>query len=209
MAADLPELFLADAAAWQEWLREHHARAAGAWLVLARKGVTSPTSLSYEQAVEEALCHGWIDGQARRRDEATTFQRFTPRRARSVWSQRNVERVARLSEQGRMQPAGIAEIERAKADGRWEAAYAGPASITVPDDFATAMAAEPPAQAMFDILTSQNRFAILYRVITAARPETRARRIAQYARCSPAARRSIRSSAPSTTDRRRPRSMMS
>jgi uncharacterized protein YdeI (YjbR/CyaY-like superfamily) len=150
------------------------------WLVLAKKGTTEPTSLTYGQALEEALCHGWIDGQIGRRDERTFRQRFTPRRARSAWSERNVGHVARLFREGRMHPAGVAHVERAKADGRWEAAYAGPASIEVPADLASALAAEPRAQAMFAILTSQNRYAVLYRIDAAKRPATRARRIEQF-----------------------------
>jgi uncharacterized protein YdeI (YjbR/CyaY-like superfamily) len=121
-ATDPAELVLADAGAWREWLRKHHRDQDGVWLVVAKKGTSEPTSLSYEQAVEEALCHGWIDGQARRRDEGTFRQRFTPRRRRSPWSQRNAERVARLTAEGRMQPAGLEEVERARADGRWPTA---------------------------------------------------------------------------------------
>jgi uncharacterized protein YdeI (YjbR/CyaY-like superfamily) len=118
ISADLPELTVADAAAWRAWLREHHGDA-GVWLVLAKKGTTQPTSLDYERALEEAVAHGWIDGQNRRRDELTYLQRFTPRRARSNWSASNVRRVAKLTAAGRMHPAGLAEVERAKADGRW------------------------------------------------------------------------------------------
>ncbi|MGH3910270.1 MAG: YdeI/OmpD-associated family protein [Pseudonocardiaceae bacterium] len=174
------ELIVADAAAWRAWLGEHHESPAGVWLVLAKKGTTQPTSLTYDQALEEALCHGWIDGQAQRRDETTYRQRFTPRRARSPWSKRNVGIVARLITEGRMNPAGVAEVERAKNDGRWDSAYAGPASIEVPADLAAALIADPTAHAMFDILTSQNRYAILYRIDNAKRPETRARRIEQF-----------------------------
>jgi uncharacterized protein YdeI (YjbR/CyaY-like superfamily) len=119
MPADLPELTVADAAAWRDWLGEHHDHVAGVWLVLAKQGTTRPTSVDYAQAVEEAIAHGWIDGQNRRRDDATYLQRFTPRRARSNWSESNVRRVARLSAAGRMHPAGLAEVQRAKADGRW------------------------------------------------------------------------------------------
>jgi uncharacterized protein YdeI (YjbR/CyaY-like superfamily) len=148
--------------------------------VLAKKGTEKPTSLTYDQALEEALCHGWIDGQAGRRDEATYRQRFTPRRRRSAWSKRNTGIAERLIAEERMHPAGHAEVERAKADGRWEAAYAGPASMEVPPDLAEALAAEPKAQAMFEGLNSQNRYAILYRIATAKRAETRARRIEQF-----------------------------
>ena len=180
MAAELPELIVRDAAAWRAWLGEHHAEPAGVWLVLAKKGTDEPTSLTYDQALEEALCHGWIDGQARRRDETTYRQRFTPRRRRSSWSKRNTGHAERLFAEGRMHPAGLAEVERAKADGRWDAAYAGPASIEVPLDLAEALAAEPKAQAMFEGLNSQNRYAVLYRIATAKRADTRARRIEKF-----------------------------
>lgn len=180
MAAQLPELIVADAAAWRVWLAEHHEGSAGVSLVLAKKGTTEPTSLTYDQALDEALCYGWIDGQVQRRDETTYRQRFTRRRSRSSWSKRNVGIVERLRLEGRMHPAGVAEVERAKADGRWEAAYAGSASIEVPPDLAAALAAEPRAGAMFEILTAQNRYAVLYRIDTAKRAETRSRRIEQF-----------------------------
>lgn len=165
---EVPELLVADAVAWRAWLEEHHTEPGGVWLVHAKKaGLAAPeppTTLVYAQALDEALCFGWIDGQARRRDELTVLQRFTPRRARSMWSARNVGYVARLVEEGRMTPAGLAEVERARADGRWDAAYAGPATMTVPDDLAAALAASPAAAAMFERLTSQNRYAILFRL---------------------------------------------
>ncbi len=180
MAEDLPELTVADAVAWRAWLGEHHEEQAGVWLVLAKKGIDTPTSLTYDQALDEALCHGWIDGQSRRRDETTYRQRFTPRRARSPWSKRNVGIVERLTLEGRLHPAGVAEVERARADGRWAAAYAGQAEIEVPPDLAAALAADPSAQAMFDILTRQNRYAVLYRIAAAKRADTRRRRIEQF-----------------------------
>ena len=180
MAADPPHLIVRDAAAWRTWLAENVDERAGVWLVLAKKGTTDPTSLSYAAALEEALCHGWIDGQARRRDEGTYVQRFTPRRRRSMWSQRNVGIVERLTAEGRMHPQGLSEVARAKADGRWEVAYAGPATAEIPADLTQALAARPQAQAMFENLTSQNRFAMLHRLGAAKRPETRARRIEQY-----------------------------
>jgi uncharacterized protein YdeI (YjbR/CyaY-like superfamily) len=167
-------------AAWREWLGVHHADSAGVWLVLARKGTQDPTSLTYDEALDEALCHGWIDGQTRRRDDATFVQRFTPRRPRSAWSRRNVRLVERLRAEGRMQPPGEVAVAHAQADGRWAAAYAGPASIEVPDDLAAALAAQPRAAAMFEILTSQNRYAILYRLTTAKQAATRARRLEQF-----------------------------
>jgi uncharacterized protein YdeI (YjbR/CyaY-like superfamily) len=180
VAAELPELIVLDPLAWRAWLREHHDDSAGVWLLLAKKGTVQPTSLTYDQALEEALCHGWIDGQVGRRDEATYRQRFTPRRPRSTWSKRNTGIAERLLADGRMHPAGVAELERAKADGRWDAAYAGPAGIEVPPDLAAALDAEPKAQAMFEALTRQNRYAVLYRIATAKRADTRARRIEQF-----------------------------
>jgi uncharacterized protein YdeI (YjbR/CyaY-like superfamily) len=180
VASEPPELIVADAAGWHAWLTQNHADPTGVWLVLAKKGTMEPTSLSYDEALDEALCHGWIDGQVRRRDERTFRQRFTPRRARSPWSQRNVGIIARLLEQGRMHAAGLDAVASAKADGRWQAAYAGQASIAVPADLAAALAAEPQAQAMFEILTSQNRYAVLLRIESAKRSDTRTRRIEQF-----------------------------
>ena len=174
------ELIIEDARRWRDWLGDHHGTAEPVWLVIARKGVTEPTSLTIDQALEEALCHGWIDGQRRSRDDRTFLQRFSRRRSRSSWSTRNVGIVRRLEEEGRMHPAGLAEVERAKADGRWEAAYDGPATRRTPDDLAEAIAADPAAAAMWEMLTSQNRFALVHRVEDAKRAETRARRIAQF-----------------------------
>ncbi len=179
MADELPELTVVDAAAWREWLAEHHGDPSGVWLVLAKGGTTEPTSLRYAEAVDEALCFGWIDGQSRSRDDTSWFVRFTPRRSRSPWSKRNVGIIDRLLADGRMHAAGLAEVERAKADGRWEAAYAGPATIEMPDDLAGALAAEPRAKAMFEVLTKQNRYAVIYRIGAAKRADTRARRVEQ------------------------------
>jgi uncharacterized protein YdeI (YjbR/CyaY-like superfamily) len=173
----LPELIVADADAWRRWLSAHQSDAPGVLLVLAKKGVTEPTALTYAQALEEALCHGWIDGQVGRRDELTYRQRFTPRRARSKWSQRNVGLVAKLTDEGRMRPPGLAAVQSAKDDGRWDDAYPAQSTIEVPDDLAAALATAPRAKAMFDLLTSQNRYAVLYRVHDAKRADTRARRI--------------------------------
>jgi len=177
---ETPELLVAHADGWRSWLAANHATSDGVRLVLAKKGVSEPTGLTYDGAGGVALSYGWIDGQLSRRDDATYGVRFTPRRVRSPWSQRNVEIAEGLIADGRMQPAGLAEVQRAKADGRWEKAYAGSASIEVPDDLQAAIAASPPAQAMWDVLTRTNRFAVLYRVQEAKRPETRARRIAHY-----------------------------
>jgi len=180
MSQPQPELIVADSRAWRAWLRRNHADPAGVWLVLGKKGTIEPTSLIYAQALEEALCHGWIDGQARRRDETTYVQRFTPRRARSQWSRRNVGIAERLAAEGRMHAAGLAEIERAKADGRWESAYAGQAQIEVPADLRLALDANPEALAAFATLTAQNRYAVIYRVESLRRADSRARRIEQY-----------------------------
>jgi uncharacterized protein YdeI (YjbR/CyaY-like superfamily) len=175
-----PELIVVDHAAWRDWLSEHHGEDGGVWLVLGKQGTTEPTSLTYDQALEEALCHGWIDGQTSRRDERTYRQRFTPRRARSSWSKRNVGIFERLLADGRVHPRGLAAVQQARADGRWESAYHGSKTIEVPPDLAAALAAEPRAQAMFEILTSQNRYAVLYRIDTAKRSDTRARRIERF-----------------------------
>lgn len=179
-AAELPALTVADGIAWRAWLAENHRQSDGVWLVIAKKGRTDPTSLTYDAALDEALCHGWIDGQVRGGDESSYRQRFTPRRSRSAWSQNNVARVERLIGDGRMQPAGLAAVDRARADGRWEAAYAGAATIVVPVDFAAALDAEPSARATFNVLSAQNRYAVLYRLQSARRPDTRARRIEQF-----------------------------
>jgi uncharacterized protein YdeI (YjbR/CyaY-like superfamily) len=177
MASELPELTLPDGAAWRAWLDEHHGEPDGVWLVTAKKGTPG---VSRDEALEEALAYGWIDGQARSKDEATYLQRYTPRRRGSAWSQRNVKIVERLTAEGRMHPAGIAEVERAKQDGRWDAAYAGSATIEVPPDLQAALDGNAEAKAMFEGLNRQNRFAVLYRVTTAKKPETRRRRIEKF-----------------------------
>jgi uncharacterized protein YdeI (YjbR/CyaY-like superfamily) len=177
---DLPELLVADATKWRTWLRGHHSTSQGVWLVLAKKGATHPTTLSYDEALDEAICFGWIDGQLGRRDDATFRRRFTPRDTRSPWSERNVAIAERLRRSGRMHRSGEAEIRKAKADGRWSAAYAGQASMEVPEDLADALIANPRAQEMFQTLTSANRYSILYRIGSAKKSETRARRIEQF-----------------------------
>jgi len=179
MGIELPELLLPDVAAWRAWLVEHHATSPGVWLVLSRKGGTA-TALGYAAALEEALCFGWIDGQVRRRDEQTTFQRTTPRGPRSRWSARNVGYAERLIEEGRMAPAGLAAVEAARADGRWDAAYEGPASAVMPADLLAAIAADPAAQATYDVLTSQNRYALYHRLTAIKGDEARARRIDSF-----------------------------
>ncbi len=179
MAAELEELLVKDAAEWRAWLQAHHAESPGVWLVLHKKG-GSVTELDYEAALLEALCFGWIDGQGRRRDEETSFQRMTRRGPRSAWSARNVERVGRLEAAGKMTAAGRAAVEDAKADGRWEAAYSGAATAEVPADLAAAIAAEPRAQAMFEVLSSVNRYALIYRTNAVKQASTRERKIAGF-----------------------------
>ena len=180
MKAELPELVVKNLAAWRKWLGTNHAKSQGVWLVFAKKGTTAPTTLKYDEALEVALAQGWIDGQGHGRDGGTYRMRFTPRRSRSIWSKRNTIIAERLISERLMKPAGLAEVERAKADGRWAAAYEGPATIDVPEDLASALKASPKAQKMFAILTAQNRYAVLYRIHGAKKPETRARRIAQF-----------------------------
>jgi uncharacterized protein YdeI (YjbR/CyaY-like superfamily) len=176
---DREPLVLRDVGAWRTWLDDHEHDSDGVQLVLAKKGVTDPTSLSYAAALEEALCSGWIDGRRNARDEATFLQLFTPRRARSIWSQRNVEIVSRLVADGRMRERGHVEIERARSDGRWERAYAGQAAARVPDDLALALAASPSAAARLAALGSAERYSVLHPILTAASPATRAARIAR------------------------------
>ncbi|MFC3500934.1 YdeI family protein [Micromonospora krabiensis] len=178
-SAELDELIVGDAEALHAWLSANHATSPGVWLALTRKGGTV-TTLTWQQAVDEALCFGWIDGQARKRDRESSWIRFTPRRPRSSWSQRNVARVAELEAQGRVTPAGRAAVEAAKADGRWAAAYAPPSEAEVPADLLAAIAAEPAAQAMFDVLTSANRFSLIHRLNAVKRAQTRERKIAEF-----------------------------
>lgn len=175
----LPVLFVASPKAWQRWLRRWHAKGAGVWLLFFKKG-TGIESLDHATALDEALCYGWIDSQARRWDDRSYLQKFSPRRARSKWSKINRDHVARLTREKRMQPAGLREVERAKADGRWDAAYDSPGQATVPLDFKRALARNKKAQAFFATLNRQNVFAICFRLQTAKKPETRARRIERF-----------------------------
>ena len=179
MTDPLPLLSFPSAAAWENWLAGHHADSPGVWLRIARKGAPEPT-VSYPDALTVALCYGWIDGQKGRLDGEFWRQRFTPRKPGSKWSKINVEKAAALIEAGLMKPAGLREVEAAKADGRWDRAYASQATAEVPDDLAAALAADERASAFFASLDRANRYAILYRIGDAKRPETRARRIATY-----------------------------
>ncbi|NAZ81117.1 hypothetical protein GTR02_04720 [Kineococcus sp. R8] len=179
MAVELAELVVPDAAALRAWLLERHATSPGVWLALGRKG-GAVTTLTWQEAVDEALCVGWIDGQGRKRDEHTSSIRYLPRGRRSMWSQRNVANVARLEAEGRMLPAGRAAVAAAQADGRWAAAYAAPSEAEVPADLAAAVAADPAAQAMFDVLTKTNRYALIHRLGAVKRAETRQRKIGEF-----------------------------
>jgi uncharacterized protein YdeI (YjbR/CyaY-like superfamily) len=155
----IPELIVADLAAWRCWLADHATASDGVWLVLAEKGTRHPTSLTYDEALEEALCHGWVDGQLARGYEGTFRRRFSPPRARSAWSTRNIRIIERLVTEGRMRPGGLAAVERAQADGTWGAAYAGAATIETPDDFQAALGANHAATEMFAQLDRANRYA--------------------------------------------------
>jgi uncharacterized protein YdeI (YjbR/CyaY-like superfamily) len=179
MAVELEELLVPDAAAWRSWLEENHRTSPGVWLVLHKKG-GQVTELDYAAALDEALCFGWIDGQGKSRDGETSFQRMTPRGPRSPWSARNVTHVARLEAEGKMADAGWAAVNAAKDDGRWDKAYDGQATAEVPADLAAAIAAVPAAQAMFDVLTKTNRFALIYRTNSVKQAATRERKIAGF-----------------------------
>ena len=176
---DYPILHVEHAAAWADWLDAHAGAASGVWLRLARKA-SALRSLSYAEALDAALCHGWIDGQRLAHDADSWLQKFTPRGRRSTWSKVNREKAEALISDGRMRAGGLAAVEAAKQDGRWDRAYDSPSRATMPDDFAAALARHPAARAFFDGMSGANRYAMLYRIQTAVRPETRARRIEQF-----------------------------
>jgi len=174
-ASDPPRRY-ASVAAWERWLSKHHSTSDGVWMLLPKVG-SGVRGITYPQALEVALCFGWIDGQKKGIDEHHWMQRFTPRRARSLWSKINCSKAQALIEAGRMQPAGLAEVERARADGRWDAAYDGARQAAVPPDLQAAFDAAPQAAAFFTTLDGANRYAVLWRIATAKKPETRAQRI--------------------------------
>ncbi|MEZ7005904.1 YdeI family protein [Streptomyces sp. AD55] len=174
-----PTITFEDQVRWEQWLEEHHESAAGVWVRIPRKATGLP-GLTYTEALEVALCFGWIDSRRDKVDDLYWRQRFTPRSKKSPWSQANRERAERLAAQGRVRPAGQREIEAARADGRWEAAYASQSRMAVPDDLREALREVPEAAAFFATLNSKNRYAILYRVQSAKKPETRARRIEKF-----------------------------
>jgi uncharacterized protein YdeI (YjbR/CyaY-like superfamily) len=168
-----------DKKAWAAWLKKHHGKSPGLWLRFAKKNAESGT-VSYPEALELALCYGWIDGQKKSDDAQFWLQRFTPRSARSIWSKINRDKALALIDSGQMQAAGLQEVERAKSDGRWEAAYDSARTSAIPDDLQQALDANPAAQAFFATIDAQNRYAILFRIQTAEKAETRAKRIAAF-----------------------------
>ena len=178
-AAELPVLALPTEKAWQRWLDANHATSPGVWLQFAKKS-SAAKSVARNAALDLALCYGWIDGQAQSRDADSYLQKFTPRRSRSMWSKINCDKAEALIESGTMRPAGQAEVDRAKQDGRWAAAYAGPRTIEVPDDLQAALDRNRKAAAFFGTISSRNRYAILFRIHHAKKAETRARRIDQF-----------------------------
>jgi uncharacterized protein YdeI (YjbR/CyaY-like superfamily) len=177
--AEIPVAAFVDAARWSAWLKSHHASSRGVWLKIAKKGTGMPT-VTYADALDVALTWGWIDGRKGKLDDTWWLQRFSPRGARSIWSKINREKAVALTAAGRMKESGLAEVERAKQDGRWEAAYDSQSRATVPPDLAAALDANPRAARFFGTLESYNRYAVLFRVHTAKRPETRSKRIATF-----------------------------
>lgn len=173
---ELPVVLFEDQASWAAWLESNHVDAPGLWLQHAKKAADL-ASVSYAEALDVALCYGWIDGQKKSCDASSWLQKWTPRGAKSIWSKINREKALKLIESGQMQPAGLAEVERAKQDGRWDAAYDSHSTATVPDDFQAALDSNAAAGAFFATLNSTNRYAILFRIQTAKKPETRAKRI--------------------------------
>ena len=176
---EYPQLPFESAEAWDKWLAENHDTAPGVWAKLAKKGSGVP-SVAYPEVLDIAISYGWIDGQRQALDETYFLQKFTPRGPRSRWSRINRDKARRMIESGEMKPAGLREVEKAKADGRWDAAYEGQRTAAIPDDLQKALDANPAAKEFFATLNSQNRYSVLYRVNDAKRPETRARRIAQF-----------------------------
>jgi uncharacterized protein YdeI (YjbR/CyaY-like superfamily) len=180
MANDLPVLSVPDVAAWARWLQDHGENSDGVWLVLAKKDACQPTNLAYDDALAEAICYGWVDGQLASGDEKTFLRKFTPRRPRSRWSKRNVAIATKLIEDGRMRSSGLAAISIAQANGSWDAAYASQSNMEVPPELASALAAAPEANTLFARLSAANRYSILYRIASAKRSDTRQRRIEQF-----------------------------
>lgn len=176
---DLPVMLFEHQKDWVVWLDQNHAASSGVWLRLAKKA-SDLNSVSYAEALEVALCYGWIDSQAKSYDESSWLQKFTPRGVKSIWSKVNREKAQKLIESGQMKPAGLKAVEAAKQDGRWEAAYDSPSGATVPSDFQAELDKNAQAKAFFATLNSTNRYAILHRIQTAKKAETRTKRIQQF-----------------------------
>lgn len=179
MADELPIISFESEAAWEQWLEDNYTDTVGLWMKIAKKE-SAHTTVLYPEALNVALCFGWIDGQKKKFDDEFWLQKFTPRRVKSLWSQVNRDKVAELIEQGRMREAGHKEIERAKADGRWDAAYSSASMISEPDDFLAALEANPAAKAFYETLNKTNRYSILFQITTAKKAETRQKRIDQF-----------------------------
>jgi len=178
-SSDLPILPFASKKKWTDWLAKQHDKSPGVWLKIAKRDSGIP-SVTYDEAVESALCYGWIDGQKKGFDDKYWLQKFTPRGSKSIWSKINTEKVERLIESGEMRPAGLKSIEAAKNDGRWDAAYASQKNISIPDDFHSALDKNKNAKAFFETLKSAERYSFLFRIQTAKKAETRAKRIQQF-----------------------------
>jgi uncharacterized protein YdeI (YjbR/CyaY-like superfamily) len=172
----LPVLAFKSSTAWRDWLAGNFDRQDGIWMRFYKKA-SGIESIIYAEALDEALCYGWIDGQAKKYDDQSYLQKFTPRRPRSIWSKRNIDHIARLTKEGRLQPSGIKQVEAAKADGRWENAYDSPSNMEIPADFYAALDASPLAKEFFATLNRTNTYAIAWRLQTAKKPETRQRRL--------------------------------
>jgi uncharacterized protein YdeI (YjbR/CyaY-like superfamily) len=175
---ELPVIAFESPLEWEQWLATNHTDENGIWLRLFKKNTAVP-SVTYAQALDEALCYGWIDGQKKSYDELSYLQKFTPRRKKSIWSKKNIEHIARLHKQGKMKPSGIKEAELAKADGRWEQAYDSPSNMKIPDDFLQRLSKNKKAKTFFETLNKANTYAIAWRLQTAKKPETREKRMQQ------------------------------
>jgi len=173
---DPPIISFGSQAEWREWLEQNHTLESGIWLQFYKKGSGTP-SVSYAQALDEALCHGWIDGQLKRGDENFYLQKFTPRRKKSMWSKRNIEHIARLEQDGKMAPPGWKEVEAARADGRWDSSYDSPGNMTIPEDLLIELSKEPASLAFFESLNRANKYAISWRLQSAGKPEIREKRL--------------------------------
>jgi len=173
---ELPVIHFESAADLNEWLDKNHKESSGIWLRIFKKN-SGVLSVNYDQALDEALCFGWIDGQVKTYDDQSYIQRFTPRRSRSIWSKRNIEHISRLTNEGRMRPAGMKEAEAAKADGRWENSYDSPSNMTIPEDFMNELSKDQATAEFFNKLNKTNKYAIAWRLQTAKKPETRAKRM--------------------------------